>query len=182
MTWSYRINMIRNSTMPHESSHSGFARSSLSGYRESLFNDFTETITSIIFRTLIATLLSVAASFSSMISSNEVVVGSAVIETLITRIVFAETVTKTYTHSAIVITIVTMSILCTCGESEIFATDKTFCRFRLIAHLFNKNFVFNFKFTHGKLENVWRIFTRYDWWRALMCIIVDDYITFMYAL
>ena len=154
MTWSYRTNMTRNFTMPHGSSHSEFARPSFSGYRESLSSDSTETITSTISRTLTATLLSVAASSSSTISSNEVVVGPAVIETLTTRIVPAETVTETYTHSAIVMTTVTTSILCTCGESGIFATGKTFCRFRLIAHLFNRNFVSNPKFTHGKLENV----------------------------
>ena len=136
LTWSYGTNMPRNATMPRGSSHSvyigssysGYTRSSYGGYKESISSDSTETITSTIFRTLTATLLSAATISPSMTSSNEVVVGPAVVETLTTRTVPAETVTETHIHSATFMTTVTTSILCTCGESGLSATGKALCR------------------------------------------------------
>ena len=143
LTWAYGTNMPRNFTMPQGSSYSGLKGSSYSdyksssygGYKMSLSSDSTETITSTISRILTANLLNAVTKSTSMTTSNEVVVGPAVIETLTTRIVPAETVTETHTHSAIVMTTLTTSILCICGESGLLATGKTFCRFRFQSSL-----------------------------------------------
>ena len=128
--------MSRNVTMFRESSHnvyielsySDYTKSSYDEYKESIFSDFTKTITNIIFRILIAIFLSAITIFSNMINNNEIIVKSAMIKTLITKIVSIETITKTHIHFAIFMIIVTINILCTCDESELFAIDKTLCR------------------------------------------------------
>ena len=112
-------------------SYSDYRSSSYDEYKVSLFNDITKTITSTISRTLTATFLNAVTELASIITSNEIIVRSTMIKTLITKVVSTKTIIETHTHFAIIMITVTTSILCTCDENELLTIDKMFRRLRL---------------------------------------------------
>ena len=141
LTWTYGTKISRNDTMPRKPSQSEYTTSSYNRLTAS-FSDFTKTITSTISRTVTATLLSASTISQSLTSSNEVLVKPTVIETLITRTIPTKTVTKTHTHSATFIIIVTINLLCTCDENELFVTSNAFPRLKFQSSYFSQRLYF----------------------------------------
>lgn len=104
-TWVYGTNMPHNSTNSSGSSYSGSIR----------------TITNTKPR-LVTVTLSSEVETKPEAASKEIIVGPAVVATLTTGTLSAETITETHTYSATFMTTVTTSLLCTCGESGLSAT------------------------------------------------------------
>ena len=127
-----------------KSSHIEYSESSNDDYQHSLFNNFTKTIISTLYRILIASFLNAATLFQSKINNNKIVVKSTVIKTFITKTISAfitktisaKIITKTHIHSTTFITIVTISLLCTCDENKLSATDDVFFSFQISKFIF----------------------------------------------
>lgn len=120
-----------------------YTKSSNDEYQHSLFSDFTKTTTNIFFRILIATFSNAIILSQNKINNNKIIVKSTMIKTLITKIILAKIITKTHTHSTIFITIVTINLLCTCDENELFAIDNVFSSFQTSKLIFFTKIIFS---------------------------------------